>query len=182
MSIRLTDQRYEEIKSVVADTFIKNNIHCVPISGFELATKLGAKVIPYSLFSKETQSLMMRYSEDGFAIKRDGIWYIYYNEKQEYGRINLTLLHECGHIVLDHTEHSELAETEANFFAKYAIAPPVLIYKLRLKNEYEVYEHFDISMQAAEYAFEYYKKWLIFGKSYLTTYERKIINLFDEVG
>ena len=27
-------------------------------------------------------------------------------------------MHECGHIVLDHTEDSELAEAEAKFFAK----------------------------------------------------------------
>lgn len=43
-------------------------------------------------------------------------------------------MHEIGHIVLDHSEGSELAEVEARFFAKYALAPPPLIHKLRLQN------------------------------------------------
>ena len=43
-------------------------------------------------------------------------------------RIRFTIMHEIGHIVLDHTEHSDLAESEANFFAKYALAPPPLVH------------------------------------------------------
>lgn len=82
--------------------------------------------------------------------------------------------------MLDHTEESELAEAEAKFFAKYALAPPVLIHKLELKDAYEVYEHFDISLEAAGYAFSYYRKWLTYGNKNYTNYEIRLLQLFKE--
>ena len=172
MAFRLSDNRCEEIKEIVVNTFEELDIRCIPISGFEIATKLGAIVVPYSSKSVETHQ--------GFTIKKDGVWYIFYNDAKGYGRINNTLTHECGHIVLDHTEESELAEAEAKFFAKYALAPPVLIHKLELKDAYEVYEHFDISLEAAGYAFSYYRKWLTYGNKNYTNYEIRLLQLFKE--
>lgn len=101
MTFRLSDQRCEEIKDIVVSTFEKLDIRCIPISGFEIATKLGAMIIPYSSKSIEEQKLMLKESEDGFSIKYNGTWYIFYNDRKGYGRTNNTLTHECGHIVLD---------------------------------------------------------------------------------
>lgn len=180
MAFRLSDKRCEEIKEIVVDTFDELNIRCIPISAFEMATKLGAIVVPYSSKSEEKRRLMMCESEDGFSVKRDGVWYIFYNDEKGYGRINNTITHECGHIVLDHTEESELAEAEAKFFAKYALAPPALIHKLELKSAYAVHKHFDISIEAAKYAFDYYLKWLRYGNKDYTNYELRLLQLFKE--
>ena len=46
------------------------------------------------------------------------VFYIFYDDSMYDRRIRFTIMHEIGHIVLDHTEHSDLAESEANFFAK----------------------------------------------------------------
>ena len=180
MAIRLSDNRCEEIKNIVVDTFVRLNICCVPISGFEIVKKLGVKTIPYSSQTEETRQLMMLYSEDGFTIKHDGLWYIFYNDEKSYGRTNNTLIHESAHIVLNHTEESDLAEAEANFFAKYAIAPPVLIHKLGLKDCNDVYDRFDISFEAAIYAYNYYRKWLTCGNKFYTDYELRLLGLFNE--
>lgn len=180
MAFRLSDNRCEEIKKIVVDTFERLDIRCVPISGFEIASKLGAVIVPYSLKSEEARSFMMIESEDGFTAKKDGVWYIFYNDNKNYGRINHTLIHEIGHIVLDHSEESELAEAEAKFFAKYAIAPPALIHELKLKNAVEVYNRFDISLEAAKYAFSYYRKWLAYGNKDYTDYELRLLRLFKE--
>lgn len=180
MAFRLSDNRCEEIKRIVVDTFERLNIRCVPISGFEIVSKLGAIVVPYSSKTEEERQLMMLESEDGFTAKKDGVWYIFYNDDKNYGRINNTLIHESGHIILDHTEESELAEAEAKFFAKYAIAPPVLIHELKLENAYEVYNRFDISLEAAGYAFSYYRKWLTYGNKDYTDYELRLLQLFKE--
>lgn len=77
MAIRLLDKRCEEIKEIVVNTFEELNIRCIPISGFEMATKLGAVVVPYSSKSEETRQLMMEESKDGFSVKKDGMWYIF---------------------------------------------------------------------------------------------------------
>ncbi|MBQ8144421.1 MAG: ImmA/IrrE family metallo-endopeptidase, partial [Butyricicoccus sp.] len=113
MGISLSHARYEEIKQIVVDTFVKYDVSCVPVNGFELATKMGIKIIPYSAIPKSKRWLLLKKSEDGFSVEKNiGEWYIYYNDKKDYGRINNTIMHEIGHIVLDHSEDSELAEKE----------------------------------------------------------------------
>lgn len=179
MGFRLSNNRYEEIKRIIVELFIKYDVKCIPISGFELASKMGIKVIPYSSFSKEKQKLLLKMSEDGFFVeKTDNELYIYYNDDQNYGRINNTILHEIGHSILDHTDESELAEAEVNFFAKYALVPPVLVHKLGINNPYRISELLDVSIEAAFYAFNYYKKWLRYGHGNYTDYEMKLIDLF----
>lgn len=178
--MKIADKRCEEIKEIVVTTFEKLDVRCIPISGFELATKLGAVVVSYSSKSESIRRLMMAQSEDGFSIRKNGVWYVFYNDLRGYGRVNNTLMHECGHIVLDHTEESDLAEAEAKFFAKYALAPPALIHKLQLKDAYEVSDRFNISYEAACYALNYYNKWRLFGSTNYTNYELRLLNLFRE--
>lgn len=142
---------------------------------------MGINVIPYSAYTETKRSLLLLKSEDGFSLeKTDGQWFIYYNDKKNYGRINHTIMHEIGHIVLDHTEDSELAEKEVNFFAKYALAPPVLIHKLGLNCPESISQIFEISYQEACYAYDYYLKWLLFGNSNYTDYECQLLRLFDQ--
>lgn len=180
MGISLSAKRCEEIKQTVVELFAWYDICCVPVNGFELATKMGVEIIPYSSKPESTQRLLLKESEDGFSIQTgDGKWHIFYNEKKVYGRINNTIMHEIGHIVLDHTEDSELAEKEVNFFAKYALVPPVLVHKLKLKAPVDIAEVFGVSFEAARYAYDYYKKWLQNGSSKYTSYELILLKLFE---
>lgn len=180
MAFRLSDGRCEKIKQIIADTFIHLKIECVPISGFEIATKLGITVIPYSAYFDEVKILLLKQSADGFSILKDDKWYIFYNDSQGYGRINNTMMDEVGHIILDHSQESELAEAEAKFFAKYALAPPVLIHKLKQKDAHTISCTFGISIQAACYALDYYNKWLTCGNREYTDYEICFLQLFKE--
>ena len=115
-SIRLSDERCEEIKEQVVTLFEKYKITCVPISGFEIANKMGIKVIPYSSKNEKARTYCFKESEDGFSIYKNNQWYIFYNDEKKIGRKNNTMLHEIGHITLGHTEDSELAEKEVNLF------------------------------------------------------------------
>lgn len=181
MALRLPDKRLEKIKEIVVKMYEKFDINCVPISGFEIATKMGIPVVPYSAYNERTQNLMLKKSEDGFVVeKMDGSFFIFYNDEKGYGRINNTIMHEIGHIILEHTEDSELADKEVKFFAKYALAPPVLIDKLALKDVFSIANVFDISHEAAGYALSYYRKWLQYGDENYTSYELKTLELFKE--
>ncbi len=179
MGISLSDARYEEIKQIVVDLFVRYNVNCIPVNGFELATKMGIKVVPYSAIAKSKRYLFYKKSDDGFFLETtNGDLLIFYNDGKGYGRINNTIFHEIGHIVLDHTEESELADKEVNFFAKYALVPPVLVHKLKLDNPLDISKIFNVSYKAAKYAFNYYQKWLQYGSYNYTDYEKRILSLF----
>lgn len=140
---------------------------------------MGVKVVPYSAIPENKQWLLLKKSEDGFCVERNpGEWFIFYNDTKVYGRINNTIMHEIGHIVLEHSEDSELAEKEVKFFAKFALAPPVLIHKFKLSEPMEIADVFEISCEAACNAYSYYKKWLRYGGSEYTDYEETILQLF----
>ncbi len=180
MGIKLSDERCEEIKQIVVDLFDKYDINCIPISGFEIANKMGIKVIPYSAKSDKTRNLCLQFSEDGFSVLKNEKWTIFYNDEKQYGRFNNTIVHEIGHIVLNHTEDSELAEKEVKFFAKYALVPPVLVHRLKIDNPEDIEQIFNVSYEAAVYALVYYKKWLNYGGKFYTSYEEKLLSMFNK--
>ena len=165
---KLTDEEYEFIKGEVCHIFELYRIKCVPVCGFEIASKMGITLVAYSGLSEKKLKKALEVSEDGFFIEIGGREFIFYNDIDRcYERQNWTILHEIGHIVLDHTGHSEHEEDEANFFAKYAIAPPVLIHKIGAKSVMDVYDAFDISMETDDIiAFSDYEK----GKEILRKY------------
>ena len=103
--MKLSDEVYEFIKQEVIDLFIRYDIKCTPISGFELAQKMGIVVIPYSALSKRKLRKARKISPDGFYLEAgDGKEYIYYDDTSGYERSNMTILHEIGHCVLGHME------------------------------------------------------------------------------
>ena len=179
MGISLSHRRCEEIKRIIVDLFVEYDVCCVPVNGFELAIKMGVTIIPYSATPVAKRHLLYKKSQDGFcAEKTVGEWYIFYNDEMDFGRINNTIMHEIGHIVLNHSEDSELAEKEVRFFAKYALVPPVLVHKFKLDNPHDIAAVFKVSFEAACYALSYYKKWLRYGSDDYTDYEVKLLHLF----
>ena len=181
---KLLDEEYEFIKGEVIHLFVNYKIKCIPVSGFELAAKMGVTLIPYSVLSKKKLNAALEESKDGFYVEEFGVEIIYYNDMDKnYKRINMTILHEIGHCVLDHTGHSDQEEDEANFFAKYAIAPPVLIDRIGADSPEAIYDAFDISYQAAIYAYEYYLAWKRRHEriGIYTEYEKSLLAWYQKV-
>lgn len=178
--MRLPDEQYEFIKGEVVAVFERYDVRCIPINGFELAYKMQIKLIPYSALSKKKQNAAMELSRDGFYMEDlEGIDTIYYNDTILYERLNMTLLHEIGHCVLDHTGRSDEEEAEAKFFAKYAVAPPPLIHRLSDKSVMSIAAAFCISFEAAENASNYYQKWLVYRGDRYIDYEIRLLQLFN---
>lgn len=183
--MRLLDDDYERIKSAVADLYRRYSVTTIPVDVFSLARKMGIVIRPYSscpdLFRLALKGAV---PEDGFkATVLRGSRYttvIFYNDTMSRQRIRFTILHEIGHIVLGHKQSSELAEAEASFFAKYAIAPPVLVNYIRPSDYVDIANAFDISLECAYYSMDYYGKWLRFSYGYYD-YETTIEELFTIV-
>lgn len=179
--MRLEREQYEEIKQTVIDTFSEYGVKCTPISAFELAIKMGFTLVAYSSLGNQKKEAARQISLDGFTVETlKNQWLIYYNdEDNSYGRINQTIMHEIGHYALGHIEEGKIEEAEANFFAKYALAPPPLIHTLIANiTPLTIMKAFDISYQAAGYAYKYYQSWLYRGEYDYTDYELKLLELF----
>lgn len=179
----LEPSRYDQIELQVIGLFSKVKVDRFPINCFDLCKQLGIRVIPYSELKETTVSAFGKEIKDGLCIKREissGVfeWTIYYNDLMPERRIRFTIMHELGHIWLDHTEHSELAEAEANFFAKYSLAPPPLIHQLHIEDYVDLAYKFGISLTCAYYAMQSYAKWLKYGPSEYQTHELVLIELF----
>lgn len=178
--MRLTGEQYEFIKGEVVALFERYDVRCIPISGFELAYKMGITPIPYSSLTKKQWIAAMKLSPDGFYMEKlSGADIIYYNDQKPYERTNMTILHEIGHCVLDHRGGSEEEEAEAGFFAKYAAAPPPLIHRINPEKPEEIADEFYISFEAACYAMDYYHKWIQNSGEFYTDYELRLLQLFD---
>lgn len=186
--MRLANNKYEIIKQMIIQLFIQHDIRSIPIDCFEICAKMDIKLKPYSRLTKEALSKAMATSKDGFCLLLEepigqfsyNQWYIFYNDHQSHERIRFTLMHEIGHIVLDHTEHSELAESEANFFAKYALAPPPLIHKIQPEDYMDVAKRFDLSQECAYYSMQFYTKWLHLGSPNYQNYELVLLSQFEK--
>lgn len=77
MGISLSHARYEEIKQIVVDMFVRYDVSCVPVNGFELATKMGIKVIPYSAIPESKRWLLLK-KKRGRLFSREKYWGMVY--------------------------------------------------------------------------------------------------------
>lgn len=176
MQTRLTYRRCEEIKRIATDTIIRHDIGCAPLDGFELADKLGIKLVKYSSM-KDGKRLAHKQSKDGFFVRMpDGTERIYYNEYMMPERRNFTMLHEIGHVQLRHGDvPMEFEEEEANLFAKYAVAPPVLVDYFKADTPEKIAARFRLSHEASEYSCNFYHKWLRNTRRKLADYETTLL-------
>lgn len=146
----LTKEQYEYIEESVLDTFEAAGISTFPINVFELCHKLKIRVVKYSDYSSE----FIDYSDDAYSLynpnKQECV--IVYNNAIESARVKFSIMHEIGHIQLDH-EKRKLTdaekEAEADTFAQKALAPVGLILKLGLKTDVQISTTFQVSLPCA---------------------------------
>lgn len=164
----IPDWRKDEIYNLASQLAIQYS-DTYPIMMKSLATKMGIILRPYSKLTdnelNRLKELLGPNMKDGFwlkgnknGIRVDNIFYndsIYPIERQKF-----TIAHEIGHVVLDHTQKSDLAEKEANLFASYILAPPELIDLLKPEDYMDIAIKFQLSNSCASNAFHRYKKWL----------------------
>ena len=184
----LSKARYDEIEALVVDTFEECDIHTYPIDAFFMVEKLHYILVPYTTLAKEELLKALETSNDGYSKVEEnpftGLYQyvIYYNDMVSWGpRIIFTLLHEIGHCILGHHDNqddslSSIEEEEANHFAKYAIAPPPLIWLAECQNAEDIVATFHTSAEAGAYCYDFFRKWCnVPGRK---PYETKLVELF----
>ncbi len=181
--------RYNEIKHEVLFMYEECEICTFPIDCFEIARRLYYHLVPYSQLSDHALRLAMQYSSDGFSTIRQNPctgmyeWYIFYNDYNCFQRQRWTIFHEIGHIYLGHMEDQFMSdaqkESEANFFAKYSIAPPPLINITNCTSPSDVASSFFVSGEASVYIFSYFQKWKYYGETEYEPFEMELLQLFN---
>lgn len=179
--MKLSGQRYEQIKNEVVLLFQKTRMEAIPVNAWLLADKLNIKLVKYSHLNEEQREAARQLCNGGMKfsiIDKTGIsrQVVFYDDSAPLGRQRFSILHEIGHIVLGHKQDSELAEAEADFFAKFAIAPPMLVSMTRPSDYMDIAHSFGLSAECAYNSMSYYNKWLrIPGYK---AYEHSLLELF----
>ena len=70
-------------------------------------------------------------------------------------------------------------ESEANFFAKYSIAPPPLINIMDCTSPSDIASAFYVSGEASVYIFSYFQKWKYYGETEYEPFEMELLQLFS---
>ena len=164
-------------------------IHTFPIDCFLIAKRLYYVLRPYSSLSQDEFTKAHQFDQDGFSqveLNPDtGLlqYVIYYNDRKNPGRVRWTIFHEIGHIYLGHHDNRDeskriIEEAEADFFAKYAIAPPPLIDLAGCHDMFDVQDKFDTSLEASSNLYNYYTKWVLYGPRRYEPFEIELLNLF----
>ena len=179
--MRLPDKRYEEIKARVVRLFQETDLKAIPVDAWSLAKKLDIELIPYSALTEEQRKAALQLCDGGMKFRQEDAsgasrQVIIYDDSVPPGRQRFSILHEIGHIVLGHRQDSELADAEADFFAKFAIAPPMLVHVIKPSDYLDIAQAFGLSYECAFNSMSYYNKWLCVPG--FTSYEHSLIELF----
>lgn len=141
--------------------FQNNNKIKYKINPFKLCKNNGWHTISYGDCGIALLDLL-KISEDGFSVFDDTNYFIFYNPF--YGndkRVNFTISHEIGHIVLDHHRQTNqqilmysentYIENQANVFARNILMPAGTTKELlEVKSINEVADFFEVSNEMAK--------------------------------
>lgn len=177
--MRLHNNRYEEIKSIVVATFEKYGMSEIPIDCFELARRMGIIIIPFSKLTQEQLNNIGFCEGEAIMFCLNQNTYIFYNDiDNNISRQRFSIFHEIGHYVLGHKCESELAKSEADFFARYAIAPIPLVWRLECFDVVDIKNTFNTSFECATIIKTNYDNWINYGGQTLKAFEEKLIDIF----
>lgn len=128
------------------------------MSAKEILHYHGYTIVPYSFLEEKRNGLAeycYQYSEDAFRFKN----LIYYNDNKPKSRIEFSLMHELGHILLEHQGEYDWQEVEANYFASNIIAPRMAIHYSKCTSAEDIHKNFGLSLEASQYAYSDYLAW-----------------------
>lgn len=120
-------------------------------------------------------------SADAFTANQGGHYLVLYDDNKSYSRINFSLAHELGHILLGHfdgpTPHR--IEREADRFAITLICPLPVVYVKQLRSQMDVYNIFKVSTESSNYRWFAFYAWKHSrGFSYI---EKLCINTYSQM-
>ncbi len=154
---------YRKIYKAIIKVFKDSSVNTFPLNCLELFSLYGYGCIPFGSLPPAKREACLQISQDAFLLKGN----IYYNNCLLPNRQRFSLMHELGHITLEHMENPvDYCEQEANAFASHILAPRIIMHFSGFRNEGDVAEAFQLTAEAAHYACEDYRRWLRYRAYY----------------
>ena len=167
--------RYDYCSQKAYDFLEQYSIKSFPINPFEIIAKENYGLMKYSELMEEFGCSLDKVctclrSSDGKTILDNGHYSIAYNDFKSTTRIRFTIMHEIGHIYLNHLvdfektemlrggefvtrltkQEYKVLENEANAFARNVLSPISMYFTLKDKSIENVAWTFGLSIPAAE--------------------------------
>jgi hypothetical protein len=143
-----------EIIEKTLEVFKKCDVKTFPIDCINIITGLGIPLYKYSDLPEVKARKCLQVSNDAFTLQ--GV--IFYNDNFPHTeRQRFSLMHEVGHIVLNHEGESSGNEIEADLFASNILAPRSIIWHLHFNSVKDICEIFNVSCMAANRILKDYK-------------------------
>ena len=179
-TVKLPSSLYDEIEQKVVSLYKEFGISSVPIDPFEIASRRGYIVKPFSSFDRAARLIFLKMDLDGTNYFDPDLqtFVICYDDRKGYERIRFTLMHEIGHIDMGHREESELARKVADYYAAYALAPSPIIDLMECEDYMDVSKAFNVSQICADICFQRFTNWERIPVE-LKPYEKALIGLFQ---
>lgn len=157
---------YRNASIIASKVLLDFNIQEFPFNFSKLIKQIpDLKKVKYSTLARNkgitiSEVCNLYGSEEGALIFDGASYRIVYNDTQSTERQRFTLAHELGHYYLGHLKkdetiiqrnnlseaHSEIAEYEANRFARDILAPPYLVKHIPIREPNVVSSYFGVSI------------------------------------
>ena len=168
----------------------------IDVGIFELPVNLSIIAKHYNIQILSYNDSQIEYSdiEDGFSVKINGRYIIYYNSKKPVARIRFTIAHELGHCLLNHIRDNEITfrrnsetdsnidikEIQANVFARDILMPAAVLHRLNIASASDIAKICNVSMTSAEIRYKRLVELRKRGMFNSHPLERKVHNQFSE--
>lgn len=144
----------QEIINKTLEVYKKCEMRSFPIDCIKIIKGLGIPLFKYSELTDPKKKKCLQISIDAFTLQ--GV--IFYNDTFPHKeRQRFSLMHEVGHIVLEHVGTCEENEKEADFFASQILVPRAIMHHLDCYSVKEVCYTFNVSCMAANRIVNEYK-------------------------
>ena len=120
---------YDRAATLAYRCLVELNITHLPVRPLEILRRCRHTVVytyqqaAENLHIEETVFEKRCGEADAFTIRGGEQYVVCYREGGNPARLNFTLAHELGHILLKHTEDTRVEEAEANCFAGHLLCP-----------------------------------------------------------
>ena len=176
---------YYNVRNAAWQFLIDNKVEFLPLDMFDLLSRCGCMSIDFTtakpLFQHIIGSEYFDGSVDCFVIFDGEKKVVVYNETLPQSRLNYSLAHEIGHVVLKHNESRAFRyDAEADMFASRILMPAAVLKACRVSSAEEISALCDVSLAAAERRWERLKLLNDRGKFLTSEAEQKVLAQFAD--